>query len=133
MSRGNSNVSSGEKQVTPQPDSAAPSTEGWRDALQKIPTLFGRLVYLRSLPDCTDLPIGHTAIQVFSSWLRLGLSDQFRDLRAYLAANHNRPPADFHRLVPPTAREVERQLFLTDIETLVGLLRVEGDLSSAVL
>jgi hypothetical protein len=117
----------------PQPDSHAHPPETWRDTLQSIPTQFGRLVYLRSLPDCADLSLGHTALQVFSSWLRLSISEQVRDLRAYFAATGGRPPSDFASLVPPGARDVERQLFLTDMETLVGLLRVEGDLPSAVL
>ena len=119
-------------QVMPQPDSHAHPPETWRDTLQTIPTVFGRLVYLRSIPDRADLPIGHTALQVFSSWLRLGISEQVRDLRAYVAASGG-PPADFVHLVPPAARDVERQLFLTDMETLIGILGVEGDLPSAVL
>jgi hypothetical protein len=90
-------------------------------------------VYLRSLADGAELPLGHTTLQVFSSWLRLGLSEQVRDLRAYVAANGGMTPVEFSRLVPPAAREVERLLFLTDMETLIGLLRVEGDPPSAVL
>jgi hypothetical protein len=117
----------------PQSDSYTRPPETWRDALQTIPTVFGRLVYLRSLPDCSELPIGYTTLQVFSSWLRLGISEQVRDLRAYLAGTDSRPLTDFADLIPPAARDVERQLFLTDMETLVGLLRVEGDLPSAVL
>lgn len=112
--------------VTP-PDSHSGTPPAWRDTLQSIPTVFGRLVYLRSLPESGDLPIGNTAHQVFSSWLRLGLSEQVRDLRSYFASSGRRPPVDFSHLVPPAARDVERQLFLTDMETLVGLLRVEGD------
>ena len=121
------------EQLKPQPDSHANPPQGWRDTLQTIPTAFGRLVYLRSLSDCSDLPIGHTAFQVFSYWLRLGLSEQVRDLRAYLADNGGNPPSNFARLIPPAARDVERQLFLTDMETLVGLLRVEGDATYTVL
>jgi hypothetical protein len=113
-----------------EPDFGLPDT--WRDTLEAIPTVLGRLVYLRSLPDYADLPIGHTAFQVFSYWLRLGLSEQVRDLRAYVAASGG-PPADFVHLVPPAARDVERQLFLTDMETILGLLRFEGDAPPAVL
>jgi hypothetical protein len=119
--------------VTPPPDPHSHSPEVWRDTAQAIPTVFGRLVYLCTLPDYPDPAIGHTALQVFSSWLRLGLSEQVCDLRAYVAANGGTPPADFSRLVPPAARDVERLLFLTDMETLVGLLRVEGDAPSTVL
>jgi hypothetical protein len=105
---------------------------GWRDAVETIPTAFGRLVYLRSLPETADATIGFVSQQVFSHWLRLGISDQIHDLRAYIAAS-GEPPADYARLVPPAAREVERQLFLTDMETLLGLLRVEGDAPPSVL
>jgi hypothetical protein len=122
-----------ENQVPLPPDQRPHSSAGWRDALEAIPTVFGRLVYLRSLPDCSELPIGHTALQVFASWLRLGLSEQVRDLRAYLAASGGLTHGDFSRLVPPAARDVERLLFLTDMETLVGLLRVEGDTPPSVL
>jgi hypothetical protein len=119
--------------VTPQPDPLSRLQEAWRDRLETISTVFGRLVYLRSLPDSTDLVIGDAALQVFSYWLRLGISEQLRDLRTWLAANGGRPPRDYVRLVPPPARDVERQLFLTDMETLIGLLLVEGDAPSAVL
>ncbi len=114
-------------------DSHSDTHQAWRDTLQNIPTVFGRLVYLRSLPESSDVPIGNTAHQVFSSWLRLGLSEQVRDLRTYFASSGHLPPVDFNHLVPPAARDVERQLFLTDMETLVGLLRVEGDEPGAML
>jgi len=123
----------GEKQLTSPPDSHSPLQEVWRESLNTIPTIFGRLVYLRSLPDHTDLVIGYAALQVFSYWLRLGISEQLRDLRTWIGSTGNRPPVDYARLVPAAARDVERQLFLTDMETLLGLLRVEGDTAPAVL
>lgn len=115
------------------PDPSLTRSARWRDALDSIPTAFGRLVFLRSLPDAADRATGYAALQAFSCWLRLGLPEQVRDLRAYLAGCDGPGPSDFAHLVPPAARDLERQLFLADIETLVGLLRVEGNAPPAVL
>lgn len=115
------------------PTAPGPQMTAWRTVLEAIPTVFGRLLFLRSLPDCADPVIGYAALQAFSYWLRLGISEQLRDLRSYIDESGGKPPADYARLVPPTARDVERQLFLTDMETLVGLLRVERDPPSSML
>jgi hypothetical protein len=115
-----------------QPGTDQPSTNplpevpaAWCTVLEGISTIFGRLVYLCSLPDETDRLIRHTSRQVFSRWLALGLAEQIRDLRAYVDANGQ--PGDYSRLVPPNARDVERRLFLTDMETLAAMLSVAGD------
>jgi hypothetical protein len=92
--------------------------------LAAIPSVFGRLVYLHSLEAHPDRLIGHSQHQVFSRWLMLGLSEQIRELREYF--ENNDTPQDYRRLVPANARDVERQLYLTDMETLMGLLRLEG-------
>jgi hypothetical protein len=82
-------------------------------------------VYLHSLEDLPDRLIGHSHQQVFSYWLMLGLSEQIRDLREYF--DHAPDAAlDYRVLVPANARDVERQLYLTDMETLLGLLQLEG-------
>jgi hypothetical protein len=110
------------------PDSGPPvdstATPPWKAGLAAIPSVFGRLVYLHSLQSVSDRSIGHSHHQVFSHWLMLGLSEQMRDLRDYF--ENTATPADYRQLVPANAREVERQLYLTDMETLIGLLRVEG-------
>jgi hypothetical protein len=93
--------------------------------MDAIPTTFGRLVYLRTLPDSTELPVDFAALQVFCSWLSLGTNGQLRDLRAYIADCGGSVPADCARLVPPGARDVEGRLFLTDVETVLGLLSPE--------
>jgi len=118
--------------VTPAPGSQNP-TPPWRQRLDAIPSIFGRLVYLRSLPDSGDPTIAYAALQAFSYWLRLGLSEQVADLRVYLDSSGARLSNDYACLVPPAARDVERQLFLTDMETLAGLLRVEREQPPAVL
>jgi hypothetical protein len=127
----------------------APAAELWRRTLSQIPTLFGRLVYLASLRDSTtgrygqealvrmlgaeeaDRTLCHSHHQIFSQWLCFSLLEQKSDLGDYLSsALVPRFAMHYRHLVPRTAREVERQLYLTDLETLLELLRVErGDAS----
>ena len=105
----------------------------WRTVLDAIPSVFGRLVYLRSIAEQPDRMIGHTHQQVFSHWLTLGLSEQIGDLQGYLGTTAPAEPPEYRDLLPANAREVERQLFLTDMETLLELLRVEGGIDLAML
>jgi hypothetical protein len=63
---------------------------------------------------------------VFSEWLSFSLAEQKSDLDEYLLApGTSRYTMHYRNLVPATARDVERQLYLTDLETLMGLLAVE--------
>lgn len=115
-----------------------------RQALAPIPTWFGRLVYLAGLRDPmtghydnltltsmlgaedADRAIRYSHHQVFSQWLTFNLAQQKSDLEEFIRASHGlRTPAYYRTLVPPTAREVERQLYTTDLETLLELLRCE--------
>lgn len=121
-----------------------PTVEVWRKTLSQIPTLFGRLVYLSSLRDSATGRYRHEALssimgaedcdrtlsrshhQIFSQWLAYSLSEQKSDLEEYFStAGGSRYFRQYHNLIPPTAREVERQLYLTDLETLMDLLRYE--------
>ena len=116
----------------------------WRRSLSQIPTLFGRLNFLASFhdpvagryshpdllrlmgPDDTDRTLCGSHHQVFTQWLSLSLADQRADLHEYLDSTGSPRFAQHYRpLVPPTARAVERQLFFTDLETLLDLLRFE--------
>jgi hypothetical protein len=74
----------------------------------------------------------------FTHWLALGLAEQKADLSEYLMGNggtdrglerwgSTRLYRDF---IPASARQVERQLYLTDLETLLGLLRAEPGAAS---
>jgi hypothetical protein len=64
--------------------------------------------------------------QVFAEWLGFSLAEQKSDLDEYLqSAANSRQAMHYRDLLPPTARDVERQLYLTDLETLIGLLEVE--------
>jgi len=118
--------------------------ESWRTVLYQIPTVFGRLVFLASL---RDLATGHyyhpdlaqtlgveeadrslcsSHHQVFQQWLGFSLAEQRADLDEYLRlGNAPRYALPYRKLVPATARDVERQLYLTDLETLLELLKFE--------
>ena len=121
-----------------------PAAELWRKTLSRIPTYFGRLVFLSSLRDTltgqyahpplsqivgreiTDRTLCHSHHEIFSEWLGFTLAQQKADFDAYLMASQ--APLDlvhYRDIVPGTAHQVERQLFLTDLETLLELLRLE--------
>jgi len=121
-----------------------PGTELWRNTLLQIPTVFGRLVFLASLRDGetghyyhpglaqsigaeeADRSLCNSHHQVFQQWLRFSLADQRSDLDEFLSYGKSpRYALPYRRLVPGTAREVERQLYLADLETLLELLRFE--------
>lgn len=123
-----------------------------RVMLQQIPTLFGRLDYVASLrhpvtgvyehavlaqvvnAEELDRLLRHNHRQIFSEWLASNLQDQKDDLTAYLsgngdtarAADHLSRLAGYAGLVPAAAREVERQLYLTDWAILLELLHLDG-------
>jgi hypothetical protein len=129
----------------------------WRNTLSQIPTLFGRLVYLASLRNGNsgvyehyglaqvfgdkdaDRTLRQSHTQVFSAWLNLNLEQQKADLEEYLSgleedvdsilANWVRM-APYRNLIPARAREVERQLYLTDIEVVIELLKFDHDVAS---
>jgi hypothetical protein len=124
-----------------------PATETWRNVLGQIPTVFGRLVFLSSLrhtetgryahpslarllgAEEADRTLCHSHHQVFSQWIASSLEEQKADLDEYLRVAGNDPDLlrRFRHLPPATAREVERQLYLTDLETLLELRRFAGD------
>jgi hypothetical protein len=124
-----------------------PGTILWRKTLSQVPTQFGRLALLASLrntttgrysheellrilgPEDTDRALCNSHHQVFSEWLKFSLAEQKADLDDYLSmAGGSRVAFDYRHLIPPTARDVERQLYLTDLETLLELLKYEhGD------
>lgn len=124
-----------------------PATTLWRKTLTQVPTVFGRLALLSSLrstttgrynhddlarilgPEETDRALCNSHHQVFSEWLKFSLAEQKADLDDYLSmVGGSRHAVDYRHLIPPTARDVERQLYLTDLETLLELLKYEhGD------
>lgn len=123
-----------------------PGVELWRESLSQIPTVFGRLVYLASLrdaatnryvhasltpllgPEDADRTLCHSHHQVFSQWIGFSLAEQKADLDEYVRETGGQKHLlqQYGNLVPAKARDVERQLYITDLETLVELLRYEN-------
>jgi hypothetical protein len=129
----------------------------WRNTLSQIPTVFGRLVYLASLRDMnsggyqhyglaqifgekdTDKTLRHSHIQIFSEWLNFNLEQQKEQLETYLGGLEEDISAilstwirlaPYRNLIPARAREVERRLYLTDLETVLELLKHEYDVAA---
>lgn len=111
----------------------------------RVPTVFGRLAYLASLRNPATGQYAHPVLspalgneeadktlrkshyQVFSQWLTFGLAEQKADFSEFLTTRDARSQAArFRDLPPPAARDVERQLFVTDLETVLGLLKLAG-------
>src|SRR5207247_4435723 len=112
-----------------------PAAAAGRKILAQIPSRFGRLVFLCSLRDratglyahpslieiagreIADRTLSHNHHQVFTEWLGLNLSDQKADLDEYLRGSRTAPDQlPYRDLIPATAHQVERQLYLTDLE-----------------
>ena len=76
--------------------------------------------------DITDRTLCHSHHEVFSEWLNCTLAQQKADLDEYMSATSAQLDlASYRDLAPATAHQVERQLYLTDLETLLELLRFE--------
>lgn len=125
-----------------------PAGDLWRHTLARIPTLFGRLLYLAALRNQTSGAYEHPVLakmvgeeeaedtlrrshaRVFQDWLCLNLERQKADLQEYLAETSN--PATLlaewqdsdacQGWAPPTAQDVESRLFAGDLRTLFTLL-----------
>jgi len=134
-----------------------PADQLWRNTLLQIPTVFGRLAFLASLRDAVsgkyhedslnsllspqdaDRALRHSHYQVFSQWLAFSLAEQKDDISEFLgglgrgrARPNSSSAVQYRQLIPASAREVERQLYLADLETLMELLKAEhGDAFSA--
>jgi hypothetical protein len=86
-----------------------------------------------------DRTLRQSHSQAFAAWLNLNLEQQKADLEDYLAgleedidailANWIRL-APYRNLIPARAREVERQLYLTDLEVVLELLKFDHDVAS---
>ncbi len=124
----------------------------WRHTLSALPTQFSRLAYLASLRDPNTGRYLHYGLSslygddeadrvlreshwwAFSEWLSYMLEQQKADLDLYLSSLEGprretleawaqlRP---YTHYMPSTSRAVERRLFLSDLETLLELLRNE--------
>ncbi len=130
-----------------------------KNTLSKIPTQFGKLAYLASLRDPNSGIYRHHGLgvvfgreesnrvlrqhheQVFFEWLNLPLSEKNADLMLYLESledpvatvlNHWFSSRPYGSQMPSTARDMERELFLKDLEALVETIRNgwRGDLNA---
>ena len=121
-----------------------PAATLWRSTLARVPTVFGRLLFLATLRDPetgqyshptfsaalgaeeADRTLRNSHYQVFAQWLTFSLAEQKQDLDEFLdePAAQERLSA-YRNLAPARAHDVERQLYLTDLETLLELLSVE--------
>jgi hypothetical protein len=134
-----------------QPRRLTPADQIWKQRLRDIPTLFGQLVFLNSLRDASgtyreeslcgmfgaqeaDRIIRHNHYQVFAQWLAYPLAEQKRDIGNYLtgcggieAGGKRIAVLSYRQIIPAAAHEVERQLYLADLETLLELLQAEQD------
>ena len=122
-----------------------PAREMCRRLLAQIPTHFGRLVYLAGLRDpnsgrylhqpLTELSgadvanrtLAESHRSVFAEWIAMPLAEQRDDIVEFLRQAPASSSDDFRGIAPSTAHDVERQLYLTDLETLWTILRFETD------
>ena len=128
---------------------SGPAADLWRKTLSQIPTQFGRLVFVASLRDAagcylfrpmiesmgreiTDRTICNSHYTVFAEWIATPLSHQKSDLDEYLRQRDAvTDAAVFRELAPAAAHDVERQLYLTDLETLLTMRRFEAGAASS--
>ena len=125
----------------------------WRNTLSRIPTLFGRLVYLSNLrsPNTgryehhglalvfgeleSDRELRKLLKQFFQEWLNLKLVDQVNEIRTYLDSLETGPKvtletwfaiSPYRNLIPASSKPMERDLYLTDMEAALDVLRRES-------
>ena len=127
----------------------------WRNTLQQIPTVFGRLVHLARLRNSVTGKYEHhglalvfgeddarralrkSHVQAFAEWLGFNLEQQKADLDLFLASIPAERPAivknwlnvkTYRTFIPSSATTVEKRLYFADIEALIALLKNEcGD------
>lgn len=122
----------------------------WGRTLRQVPTTFGRIAYLASLRDANtgryqhfglaqrysgeeaDQALRSSHVEVFVQWLNYPLERQKPDLEEYLGALEEdlgtvlrawmklRP---YRNLAPTDATTAQRELFFSDLEIILELLR----------
>jgi len=124
----------------------------WKNTLSRIPSIFGRLVYLSSLRDLNSGIYRHHGLSalfgreessralreshqaVFQEWLNLPLREQYEDLKGYLAGQEDPAPlivanwiktGSYRALLPAIAKVVEIELFSSDLKALLEILTNE--------
>ena len=135
---------------------AGTAADVWRRTLSQIPSVFGRLVYPSSLRDPNTGNYEHHGLALmfgdqdahgavaqshaaaFLEWLCFTLEQQKADLDLYLSdlGTGRRVVVETwlkltpHRnLIPAGAKEMEKRLYLADLEALLELLKNEHDMA----
>src|SRR5260370_684539 len=128
------------------------ASDQWRNTLSRIPSVFGRLVYLAGLPnsgtgryehqvlapafggDEADCVLKRSHSSVFAEWLAFNIEQQKADLDGYLSALDEDKRTAFEtwfrlapylNAIPNWVTDVERRLYLADLIALTKLLENE--------
>lgn len=122
----------------------------WGRTLAKIPSAFGKIVYLASLrnentgkyqhfglsqiysDEDADIVLRESHEEAFREWLTYSLEPQKTDLEEYLGGlDDDRATVleawstltPYRRLIPARATEAECELYISDLELILELLR----------
>jgi hypothetical protein len=110
-----------------------------------LPHLFGQLIWISSFrvgttddyrwpafdrsgcPRITRKALGHTHQRLFTQWIELDFEQQYRDLALYLSSDLSAKQMlsetfRLRKLIPSSASESERLLFISDLEMIMGLV-----------
>ncbi len=129
----------------------------WARTLSKIESMFGKIVYLASLRDDNSGRYGHFGLdqvygeeaadrvlkacheRAFTEWLNFPLDEQRTDLESHLETIRNDRGTilvtwyrltPYRNLPPVAAGPAERQLYISDLEIILELLRSEISFSA---
>jgi len=138
-------------------DKQATLEESWRRTVGTIDTFLGRLAYLASLRNLNtgayehfglsekvgaaevDRLIRQNHLEVFRQWLCFKLERQREELEAYFAGLEGDRReilsnwlvlGPYAAWIPADSRDVERNLFNSDLETVLEVLRAESGVAS---
>jgi hypothetical protein len=131
-----------------------PAAELWNRTVRQIPSVFGRLVYLASLRDPNsgsyqhfgfaqrfsereaDRTISRSHMNVFMDWLCFSLEQQREDLDLHLSSLEGNKQAilttwrewpPFMNWIPTQSRSADRELFRSDLEIVLDVIRQDFD------